>query len=436
MNHSSAITRRSFLKASTAAALTARSYVSVLGANDTIRLALIGCSSQGVLDLRECLAAPNTKAVAVCDLDQTKLKKGMKRADELGQKPDAVADFRRVVERKDVDAVIVATPDHWHAIPALQAMRAGKDLYLEKPIGHTIHEGQLMVKTAEQTGRVVSVGLQQRTGALFLDALNVIQSGKLGKVSSVHCWNAWNDKLFYEGGYRQLKNKPDSPVPAGVDYDFWLGPAPKRDFNEDRYNGTYLYFWDYSGGMAITWGVHLIDSAMHLMGVEAPKAVTAAGGKFVLNDVRDTPDTLEEIFEFPNFTMTYSCRHANSFASGSLTSDHGIQFFGTEGTMLLNRDGYRIVGQDKNETMVESAKGLDAGWGTHQRNFIESLRSRKATNCTMLQGHRATTACQLANISYRTGRKIRWDAAKEQIIGDAEASRLMTKKYRAPWSLA
>lgn len=434
MSTRSILARRQFLKSSAATIAAAHGVKSSpLGANETIRLALIGCSGQGVLDLRECLKAPNTRAVALCDVDQTQLGKAARR---IGGDVDTTGDFRRILDRKDVDAVIVATPDHWHAIPALQAMRAGKDMYLEKPIGHTIREGQLLVKTAAETGRIVSVGLQQRTGALFLDAMEVIQSGRLGKISLVHCWNAWNDKQHYTAGYRQLKKARNGPPPAGVDYDFWLGPAPKREFNADRYNGTYLYYWDYSGGMTITWGVHLIDSVIHLLKTPPPRSVTASGGKYIFDDDRDTPDTVEQVFDFPGFTLTYSCRHANAFPSGSKPSDHGIQFFGTEGTMLLNRDGYQIVTESKKQEIIQSPAGLDAGWGTHQRNFIECLRSRKTPNCTMEEGHRSTTACQLANIAYRTGRKIRWDAAKEQIIGDPEAARMMTKKYRPPWSLS
>jgi predicted dehydrogenase len=433
MQTSLSLTRRRFLKRSAATVVAARGVTAnPLGANDQIRLALIGCSGQGVLDLRECLKAPNTRAVALCDVDQTQLDKA---ATRIGGNPETTGDFRRILDRRDVDAVIIATPDHWHAIPALQAMRAGKDLYLEKPIGHTIREGQLMVKTAAETRRLVSVGLQQRTGALFLKAMEIVQSGQLGKIPLVHCWNAWNDKLNYNAGYRQLKKAKSGPPPAGVDYDFWLGPAPKRDFNADRYNGTYLYYWDYSGGMTITWGVHLIDTVMQLMNVQAPRSVTASGGKYIFDDDRDTPDTVEHLFDFPGFTLSYSCRHANAFPGGSPASDHGIQFLGTEATMLLNRDGYQIVTQTKKPEVIQSPAGLDAGWGAHQRNFIECLRSRQAPNCTMEQGHRSTTACQLANIAYRTGRKIQWDATNERIIGDAEASGMMTKKYRAPWSL-
>jgi predicted dehydrogenase len=428
-NDMPSLTRRVFLKTS-AATLWAKS--SVLGANNTIRLALIGCSSQGNGDLRDCLKLPDAKAVAICDVDQSRLTKARKR---LSEPVETVTDFRRILDRKDIDAVIIATPDHWHAIPAIQALQAGKDVYLEKPIGHTIREGQLLVKAVNESGRIASVGLQQRTGTLFLKAREVIQSGQLGKVSHVHCWNAWNDHANFEGGERQLKNLADSAPPDGVDYDFWLGPAPKRPFNANRYNGTYLYYWDYSGGMTITWGVHLIDSAMHLMNVTAPLSVTATGGRFALKDDRDTPDTVEQVFEFPNFILTYSCRHANAFTSGGAASDHGMQFFGTAGTLLLNRNGYQIITEGKKPEIIKSAEGLDAGWTTHQRNFMECLRNRQQPNCTMLTGHRATTACQLANIAYRTGHKIRWDATREQIIGDAEATRLMTKPYRAPWQL-
>ncbi len=430
MNRSSPFTRRQFLKTSAAGLALAKP--SVIGANETIRLALIGCSDQGALDLQECLKAPKTKAVALCDVDQTQLNKAAQR---FGGALDLTGDFRRILDRKDVDAVIIATPDHWHAIPALQTLQSGKDLFLEKPIGHTIREGQLLVSAARDPGRVVSVGLQQRSGSLFVQAMAVIRSGQLGKIPLIHCWNAWNDKVNYKAGYRQLKKAKNSPPPAGVDYDFWLGPAPKREFNQDRYNGTYLYYWDYSGGMTITWGVHLIDTVMQFMNVTAPLSVTASGGKYVFDDDRDTPDTVEQVFDFPGFTLTYSCRHANAFPSGSPASDHGIRFFGTEGTLLLNRSGYQIITEGKKPQTINSPAGLEAGWGVHQRNFIECLISRRAPNCTMLEGHHSTTACQLANIAYRTGRKIRWDSDKEQIPGDVEAARLMTKKYRAPWSL-
>ncbi len=442
MPNRSRLTRRQFLQTSAAGLITSkavaarRSFPSPLGTNETVRLALIGCSVQGVYDLEECLKAPNTRAIALCDVDQSQLSKALERLGGSSEKLATYGDFRRIIDRKNIDAVIVATPDHWHAIPALQAMRSGKDVYLEKPIGHTIHEGQLMVRAAREYNRIVQVGLQQRSGTIFAEALKVVRSGQIGKISLVHCFNAWNDKLNYTAGYRQLKNAKDSDPPEGVDYDMWLGPAPKRPFNPDRYNGTYLYYWDYSGGMLITWGVHLIDTVMQIMDVKGPSSVTVSGGKYALDDNRDTPDTVESIFDFPGFTLTYSCRHANAFPNGSRRIDHGIQFFGTEATLLVDRRGYQIIPEGKNLEPVLSPKELDAGGGTHQRNFIESVRSRHQPACGILEGHRSTTACQLANISYRTGRKIRWDADKEQIMDDSDAARWVTKKYRAPWSPA
>lgn len=435
------LTRRQFLRASAPgliagkALVAYRAFSTPLDVNDTVRLALIGCSGQGVYDLQECLKAPNTQAVALCDVDQSQLGKALKSFGGQTERIGLYGDFRRVLDRKDVDAVIIATPDHWHAIPALGAMRSGKDVYLEKPVGHTVREGQMMVRAALQYGRVVQVGLQQRSGTIFTEALRVVRSGQIGKVSLVHCWNAWNDKVNYSGGYRQLKNLPDADPPEGVDYDMWLGPAPKRPFNPDRYNGTYLYYWDYSGGMAITWGVHLIDTVMQITDVKGPTGITVSGGKYVFADSRDAPDTMEAIFDFPGFTLTYSCRHASAFPSGSRRTDHGIQFFGTEATLLVDRTGYQIIPEGKNPEPILSPSGLNGGGGTHQRNFIESMRSRRQPTCNILAGHRSTIAMQLANISYRTGRKIRWDAEREQIINDVEAARLLTKKYRAPWSL-
>jgi predicted dehydrogenase len=439
-------TRRQFLHAS-AAGLAAGKAVAVhrgfsfsLSASETLRLALIGCSGQGVYDLQECLKAPDTKVVALCDVDQSQLNKALKRVGGLDQKIDAYGDFRRIIDRQDIDAVIIATPDHWHAIPALQAMQSGKDVYLEKPIGHTIHEGQLMVEAARERQRIVQVGLQQRSGTIFAEAMKLVHSGQIGKVSLVHCWNAWNDKVNYTGNYRQLKNAKDGNPPDGVDYEMWLGPAPKRPFNPDRYNGTYLYYWDYSGGMVITWGVHLIDTVMQMMNVKGPSGVAVSGGRYIFDDSRDTPDTLEAIFDFQGFTLTYSCRHANAFPSGSLTrggrTDHGIQFFGTEATLLVDRSGYQIIPEGKNSEPIFSPQGLDGGGGTHQRNFIECLRSRRQPVCDLVVGHRSTTTMQLANIAYRTGHKIRWDVDQEQIINDPDATRLMIKEYRAPWSLA
>ena len=406
---------------------------SVPQANDTVRLALIGCGPQGVNDLMECLKAPKTAAVALCDVDPARLRGALKRS---GGKADTCSDFRRIIERQDIDAVIVATPDHWHAIPALQAMRSGKDVYLEKPVTHTIEEGQLLVATARQFQRVVQVGLQQRSGTLFQQAVKLVRSGKIGKVTVAHCFNAWN-VMRRDGTGRSLPlaNAPDSEPPVGVDYDMWLGPAPERPFNPNRFHWNYIYYWDYCGGMLLTWGVHLVDIVLLAMEVKGPEAVTVSGGNYVVEDSRETPDTAEAIFDFPRFTLTYSCRHANRFPMGSRRLDHGIQFLGSQATLLVDRRGYQIVPEGEKPEPVVSPEGLDAGNGDHQREFVECVRSRKTPVCDMLEGHRSTATMQLANISYRTGRKIHWNVEKEQIVNDPAAARFIAKQYRAPWSL-
>jgi predicted dehydrogenase len=220
-----------------------------------------------------------------------------------------------------------------------------------------------------------------------------------------------------------------------VDYDFWLGPAPKRHFNPNRFHWNYLYFWDYSGGMVITWGVHMLDSVRHLLGLGWPSAVSASGGRYVLDDMRETPDTLVAAFDYPNLTVTCSVQHANAFSWGNPKADHGIQILGTRGTMLLTRDGYRLMPERDNTNVIQSATGLDAGDGAHQRRFLESLRSRKQPACGIREGHISTASLQLANIAYRTGRKIFWNDAQQEITGDPEASRYLRKDYRKPWSL-
>jgi predicted dehydrogenase len=404
----------------------------ILNANDTIRLGLIGCGPQGKNDLFQCLKAPKTAVVALCDVDPARLRGTLEKS---GGKVDTYADFRRVLDRKDIDAVIVATPDHWHAIPALQAIRSGKDVYLEKPVGHTVREGQLLVETARRHQRIVQVGLQQRSGGVFQEAARLVRSGKIGQVSEAHCFNTWNMTPGGTGRALPIGNPPDSDPPEGVDYEMWLGPAPKRPFNPNRFHWNYIYFWDYSGGMTIAWGVHLVDIVLWIMQVKGPRAVAVSGGKYVLRDARETPDTLQAVFDFPGFTLTYSCRHANRFPMGSRWLDHGIQFLGTRATLLVDRTGYQIIPEGEKPEPVSSPEGLSGGNGPHQQDFLDCVRSRKTPACEILEGHRSTVAMQLANIAFRTNRKVHWDPDNEKIAGDPGAAALLSKQYRPPWSL-
>lgn len=441
MNSSASPTRRHLLQAAAGSPLAAGANAQssprrVLGANDRIRLGLIGCGGMGNADLRAFSNVPGVEFAGLCDVDQNRLRET---ASKSGGKVDTYNDFRRLLDRNDIDAVVIATPDHWHAIPALQAMRTGKDVYLEKPLAHTIAEGRLLVKTARDTNRILQVGLQQRSGSIFLEAAEVIRSGKIGKVSLVHCFNVWNqspDGTMKGGGRtRGLGNPADTDPPAGVDYDFWLGPAQKREFNPMRFHWNYIYFWDYSGGMLLIWTVHLLDSVFQTLDLKAPKSVHTAGGIHVLDDIRETPDTAVATFDFDGLTVICSCLHATSFSFGGRRVDHGIQVVGTAGTLLIDRSGYQIIPETPEAQPIPGPSGLLEGYGVHQQKFIECLRTRKRPPCDVVDGHHSTTALHLANISYRTGRKIFWDAAKEQIINDPEANTYLSKEYRKPWSL-
>ena len=434
-------TRRGVLKAAGLTTLTASAAAQlptsrVLGANDTVRIGLIGCGGMGNADLLAFLEVPNVKAVALCDVDQNRLKAT---AEKVPGGVETYGDFRQLIDRKDIDAVVIATPDHWHAIPALHALRSGKDVYLEKPLAHTIEEGQLLVSTARQYNRILQVGLQQRSGTIFLEAGKLIREGKIGRVSTVHCFNVWNQSghvTTAEGRRsRGLGNKPDSDPPAGVDYDFWLGPAPKRPFNPTRFHWNYIYYWDYSGGMLLIWTVHLLDSVFQAFGLRGPKSVNVSGGKYVLDDSRETPDTAIATFDFGNMSVICSCLHTTAFTFGGRRFDHGIQVIGTEGTLLIDRKGYQIIPEGSNPEPIMGPDGLTEGYGEHQREFINCVRERRRPPCDAIDGHRSTTALHLANISYKTGRKIFWDHEKEQIVNDADAARHMSKEYRKPWSL-
>jgi predicted dehydrogenase len=249
-------------------------------------------------------------------------------------------------------------------------------------------------------------------------------------------WNQTGEGATVGAGRsRSLGNPPDSDPPAGVDYDFWLGPAPKRPFNPNRFHWNYIYYWDYSGGMLLIWTVHLLDSVFKALDLMGPKSVNTSGGKYVLHDSRETPDTAVATFDFGHLTVVCSCLHASAFTFGGRRVDHGIQVIGSDASLLIDRKGYQIIPEGPKQDPILSPEGLIEGYGEHQRQFIECVKTRKRPPCDIEDGHRSTTALQLANISYRTGRKIFWDAEKEQILNDPDACRYLSKEYRKPWSL-
>jgi predicted dehydrogenase len=417
-------------------AMTAASQDRVAGANRRVRVGLIGCGGQGNADLRAALRL-GAECVALCDVDDDQTAKTKARIEKDFSAAPALLtrDFRRVLERQDVDAVIIGTPDHWHAIPTVLACDAGKDVYVEKPLSLTIGEGRIMVNAARRRDRVVQMGTQQRSSTHYADAMDFVKSGQLGKIRVVKAW-------AYQDWMGNIARVPDSDPPKTVDYDMWLGPAPKRPFNPNRFHFNFRWYYDYSGGLMTDWGAHMIDVANWGMGVTAPRSATSVGGKFGFpDDAEETPDTQQALWEYDGYTMIWE--HATAIGQGPYMRDHGVAFHGNNGVLVVDRGGwevlpetetksgkqtYRMIGQPRRRTSGDMH--LD-----HVRNFLECLDTRKRPRSDVEVGHNSMIACHLANIAFRVGRRVQWDAAGERIVNDADAQKLVLKPYRAPWTL-
>ena len=431
--------RREFLKTSVVAGSTA-AIGKPQGANDQIRVGLIGCGGQGNSDANQFARIPNVKIVALADVFEGSLKSTLVNPGlKLDQtKTPFYKDFRRVLDDKNIDAVIIATPDHWHALTMIMACQAGKDVYVEKPLSLTVEEGRLMVNAARKHNRVVQVGTQQRSARHFQRAVALVREGRIGKIGRVHTWN--HDQESPDG----IGNPPDTQPPSGLDWDFYLGPAPVVPFNENRFLGNFRWFWDYSGGKMTDWGVHLMDVVQWAMNVDAPVAVDAMGGKFTLSDNRETPDTLMATFEYPKFIATYENRAFNG--RGLDGKGYGILFVGTDASLFVDRSGLEIIPEysGRRRDDLFTAKVPPARMGLpradlshldHCRNFVECMKSRKLPISDVEIAHRSTSTTLLANIALRSRRRVTWDGQSEKIIGDAEASKWLSKAYRAPWKL-
>jgi len=400
-------------------------------ANEQIVIGLVGCGGMGLYNMEDFKRSPLVRVAAVCDVDAKRMAEAAKKAG--GSDVAQYKDYRQMLDRKDIDVIVCATPDHWHGLIGVHALQAGKDLYIEKPLTHNIKEGRTMVDAARRYGRIVQVGTQQRSGEHFQRAVAFVRSGKLGKITWIRTWNYGN--IAPQG----LGNPPDGAPPPEVDYDMWLGPAPKRPFNKNRFHYEWRYFFDYGGGMVTDWGVHVMDVALWAMGMRQPKSISASGGKFGLNDNRDTPDTVEVLYDFGDLIMTYSHRNCNGRIEHGV--HYGTAFHGTEGTLVVNRGGWEVFPEtrregDKDVPRMEGVKSptSDQHW-PHVKNFIECVRSRKKPIADIEDIHISTTVCNLGNIAYLTGRRIYWDAEKEQIIGDEQANRLTGRVMREPYTL-
>jgi predicted dehydrogenase len=354
--------------------------------------------------------------------------------------PRTFGDYREMLKQEQFDIVHVATPDHWHALPTIMACEAGKDAYTEKPTAVALEESRKMVEAARKYKRIVQVGTWQRSNLHFKKAVELIQNGLLGRISFVRTWNYENE--YPEG----IGNPPDSDPPADLDWDMWLGPAPKVPFNWNRFGvgdrwSTFRYFYDYANGWLGDWAVHLIDIVQWAMKVDGPNAITASGAKFYLEDNSDTPDTLQVTYEYPSFICTYETRLCNG---NSMTGHgYGIEFHGTDGSMFLDRDGFQVFPEQRQyedkpvgRTPAMQMTQVDDGLEEHVRNLLECMKSRKLPASDIEVGHHSSSTCLLGNVALRTKERIEWDAASQSLVrGSAAAQKLSSRGYRAPWKL-
>ncbi|HTF22076.1 MAG TPA: Gfo/Idh/MocA family oxidoreductase [Chryseolinea sp.] len=390
--------------------------------SDRVRVGLIGTKGMGWSDLKSFMKLPETNVVAICDVDENVMKMRVDELSKDGIKVKTYGDYRKMLENKDIDVVIIGTPDHWHCLQMVDACAAGKDVYVEKPIGNSIAECQTMVAAQKRYNRAVQVGQWQRSMPHFVDALAYLRSGKIGQIRTVKAW-------AYQGWMKNIPALPDTPVPAGVNYDMWLGPATKRPFNENRFHFNFRWFWDYAGGLMTDWGVHLIDYALLGMNNPTPKSIYASGGKYAYPDGgHETPDTLVTTYEFENFTMLWE--QAQGISNGNYGRDHGISYIGNNGTLVLNRGGWEVISDEKRMDALPLQPNKGSGLDLHTRNFMDAVKSRKFENltCPIHAGAHVATVCQMGNISYRTGMPVHWDEATHK-FQEGDANNFLAAKY-------
>ena len=422
------VSRRQFLGASAKnAAGVAVGMVALAGAtakaapSDRVRVATIGVRNQGKTLAAGLAGLPDAEVVALCDVDESLRPAAVRAVVEVqGKAPRWERDFRRILEDRSIDAVVIATPDHWHALMTILACQAGKDVYVEKPVSHNVEEGRQMVAAARRHDRVVQSGLQQRSGHHFQTAVDFVRSGKLGAVHLAKAWTVHRRK--------PIGHKRDGVAPQGVDYDLWLGPAAMRPFNANRFHYNWHWFWDYGTGELGNWGAHMLDVARWGLGVEWPSRVSAAGGRFHFDDDQETPDTLIVNYAYPAATIVWEHR---------LWSTHGVEgrsaaaaFYGEKGTLVVDRGGWKVY--DSTETI---ASDTSEQLGSHLRNFVDCVKTRSRPAADIETGHVSSALCHLGNIAHRIGREVTFDPAQGSFGTANEANVLLSRSYRSPWEL-
>ncbi len=400
-------------------------FKSRIAPSDQINIGVIGINGMGWSDLKAILKVPGVNLVALCDVDKNVLDKRMGELAAMNvdaSKVKTFNDHRRLLDLKEVDAVIIGTPDHWHCMQMVDACQAGKDVYVEKPVGNSIEECSIMIAAQKKYNRVVQAGQWQRSQQHFKDAIDFVHSGQLGNIRTVKVW-------CYLGWKKPIPLIADSPVPAGVDYKRWLGPATMRPFNTNRFHFTFRWFWDYAGGLMTDWGVHLLDYALLGMKATVPKTISSMGGNFAdPNSPQETPDTLCAMYQFDKFNLIWD--HAIGIENGLFRKEHGIAFIGNNGTLELDRGGWEVMeeGRSADKVMVERKKSVDNGLNIHMENFVDVVRSRKMSNlkCSIEEASHIAILSQMGNIAFRSGNKLYWDKANGKFTDEA-----INKKYLA-----
>lgn len=459
MSATTSSNRRDFLRKTTtgAGALAATAFSTpmiqrALGANDKIRVGFLGVGNRGTQLLHSFMRQPDVEVAALNDVylpylhrDRSQVDRDMLEAlggrvpmmgEEISESVPRYQDFRRVLEMNDVDAVVISTPDHWHAIQTIQACEAGKDVYVEKPLSITIVEGRKMVEAAERMNRVVQVGLQRRSSTGYRQASELTREGRIGKVSVARSYRVSN---MYPHG---IGRRGDAAPPEGLDWDLWLGPRPERSFRENI--PLYMFrWWEAYSSQVANWGVHYFDCMLWALGASAPISVSAHGGRFALDDDRTVPDTMEVIAELEQGCLMTFCQYE---ASGINVLPMGdVELRGTLANLYMGvrSSGYRVVpshgGQFQENVPYaepEEADDLDGNLDDqHARNFLDCVKSREKPNCDLETGHRSTTVAHLANIALATRSRLEWDAVNERVLDNDAANELLHYEYRTPWTL-
>jgi predicted dehydrogenase len=413
-----------------------------ISANDKINIGVIGCNGMGWSNTNSLIKMDDVDLVGICDVDQNVVQKRLSDYAKLRKnKPKVYSDYREMLKDKSIDAVVIGTPDHWHCKMMVDAVQAGKHVYVEKPIANSIAECNLMVAAQEKTNKVVQAGQWQRSGPHYKKAIEIVQSGVLGKIRLVKTW-------AYQGWMKPVPVVADGNPPAGVDYDFWLGPAIKRPFNSNRFHFNFRWFWDYAGGLMTDWGVHEIDIALYAMQETSPISVLATGGKLAYpDDASETPDTLQAIFQYKNFNMLWE--HATGIDNGPYNRREGIAFIGNNGTLVVDRQGYEVIiekeargydnaGKGKMESIEAYKKPGDLNYlDLATQNFIEAVKKNDQSklNTPIKSGSIAAINAQMGNIAYKTGSKVFWNTETNSFVNNIDADKLLTANYQNGWKM-